>query len=134
MVDRNGDNRFGQLVRQVRKHRGMSQENLALSVPMDVSYLSCIETGKRVNPSARVLYGIAASLNLSGSLLAVFMFEAAVSKGLLSPFRDMEDFDLILQANLMLSEGDEQKRALIRQGLKELVERAGDSQNQEQAQ
>ncbi len=115
------DNRFGRLVRQLRLHRGLTQEELALSVPMDVSYLSFIENGKRVNPGSNVLYGIATSLSLSGPLFAVFMCEAAISKGLLSPLSDTEDFDLILKVNLMLSEGDELTREQTRRALRELV-------------
>ena len=108
-------------IKALREKEHLSQEELALRVPMDVSYLSFIENGKRVNPGSRVLYGIAASLSLSGPLLAVFMCEAAISKGLLSPLSNTEDLDLILKVNLMLSEGDELTREQTRRTLRELV-------------
>ena len=38
---------FGQRVRDLRKHTGLSQEKFALKIGMDRTYFSSVEAGKR---------------------------------------------------------------------------------------
>lgn len=55
---------FGALLRKRRTTKGLSQEDLALTVGLDRTYISGIERGVR-NPTLTVLYQIAQGLNLS---------------------------------------------------------------------
>ena len=55
---------FGQLVRNYRKEKNMSQEQLALLCNMDRSYLGRIERGE-VNPTLEKLYELAKSLDVN---------------------------------------------------------------------
>ncbi len=50
-------------VRAFRRHRGLSQTDVALKAAISVPYLNQIEAGKR-NPSVAVLKRIAAALNV----------------------------------------------------------------------
>jgi len=54
---------LGANVRRFRKLRGMTQEQLALEVEMERSYVSDLERGTR-NPSVRVLGKLAFALNV----------------------------------------------------------------------
>ena len=57
---------FGEVVRELRQHRGISQENLAVAAGVDRAYMGGIERGIR-NPSlttiARVATGLGMPLN-----------------------------------------------------------------------
>lgn len=53
---------FGKNVRRFRKAKGLSQEELALSVGMKRSYVSDLERGTR-NPTIRALGRLAEALN-----------------------------------------------------------------------
>lgn len=50
--------------REIRESRGLSQETLALEADVDRTYVSQIERGV-ANPSLRVLFQIAAVLNVA---------------------------------------------------------------------
>lgn len=56
--------------REIRESRGLSQETLALEADVDRTYVSQIERGV-ANPSLRVLFQIAAILNVSTADLLV---------------------------------------------------------------
>jgi len=49
---------FGKNLKEARNHKGISQEELALSLGFDRTYISMIERGKR-NPSLFTIYKIA---------------------------------------------------------------------------
>lgn len=49
---------FGNRVRELRKNIGLSQENFALKIDMDRTYLASVEKGKR-NISIENIYKIA---------------------------------------------------------------------------
>ena len=55
---------LGKRIRDLRKSRGISQEDLALQAKMTRTYLAQIENGK-VNPSIGKIKKIAESLNIS---------------------------------------------------------------------
>ena len=55
---------LGANVRRYRKQRGMTQEQLALEVGMERSYISDLERGTR-NPSVRALGRLAEALSVS---------------------------------------------------------------------
>jgi transcriptional regulator with XRE-family HTH domain len=55
---------LGTRIRDLRKSRGISQEDLALQAEMTRTYLAQIEKGK-VNPSIGKINKIAESLNIS---------------------------------------------------------------------
>ena len=55
---------FGKRLRQLRLKRGLSQEELAYRVGMDVSYLSELENGKK-EPCSRKIKGLAQGLGVS---------------------------------------------------------------------
>jgi transcriptional regulator with XRE-family HTH domain len=54
---------LGRNVRDARKRKGLSQEQLALEADMKRSYLSDLERGTR-NPSVRALARLAAALDV----------------------------------------------------------------------
>lgn len=62
MVDIN--TKVGKKVRQLRKSKGMTQEDLAFESKTDYSYINEIEAGKR-NPSVSRLHAIAKALGVS---------------------------------------------------------------------
>jgi transcriptional regulator with XRE-family HTH domain len=68
-------------VRQVRKERGWSQEDLAFESGLDRTYISGVERGVR-NPTVLVLHELAQALKVpAGRLLAVPELRPKVSKG-----------------------------------------------------
>lgn len=54
----------GQRIRELRKEKGMTQQELADKAGVDVSYLSLIETGRKQNPTITFLARIAAVLGV----------------------------------------------------------------------
>jgi transcriptional regulator with XRE-family HTH domain len=61
---------FGRSIRQFRKQRGMSQEDLAEASKLSRNYISDIERGVR-NPSLLALVGLSRALQMPlGDLLA----------------------------------------------------------------
>ena len=60
--------RLGENVRRLRKSVGMSQEELAYCVGVDVRYVGGIERAQE-NPSLKVLVGIANCLNVQPYIL-----------------------------------------------------------------
>ncbi len=59
---------LGEVLRAVRKQRGLSQEALALNAGVERNYISLIELGRN-SPSIRILYKICKVLDISPSLL-----------------------------------------------------------------
>jgi transcriptional regulator with XRE-family HTH domain len=59
---------LGRNVRELRKRKGMSQEELALETGMKRSYVSDIERGTR-NPSVKAIARLAAALKVEPDLL-----------------------------------------------------------------
>lgn len=55
---------FGKRVRELRRRRGLSQEELASRADIHPTYLSAVECGKR-NPSISILFSIAAGLSVT---------------------------------------------------------------------
>jgi transcriptional regulator with XRE-family HTH domain len=56
--------RLGQRIRDSRKHRGLTQENLAESLELSVAYVSLIERGGR-NPPYTTVVAIARALGVA---------------------------------------------------------------------
>ncbi len=56
--------KFGQRVRDLRKKKGLTQEQLAESAKIDHSYLNAIEAGKK-NPSLKRIAKLARVLEVS---------------------------------------------------------------------
>ncbi len=65
------EERFGHRVRELRKARGLSQEELAFKVGVHRTYLGGIERGER-NPSLKNIDLIAKALEIS--LAELFLF------------------------------------------------------------
>jgi transcriptional regulator with XRE-family HTH domain len=61
---------FGQVLREVRTQRGLSQERLALESKVDRTFVSQIERGVR-QPSLTTMFRLADALNVSPSALLV---------------------------------------------------------------
>ncbi|PYI52444.1 helix-turn-helix domain-containing protein [Paenibacillus flagellatus] len=57
---------FGEILKQYRIERGLSQEELALSINLDRTYISMLERGKR-QPTISSLFAIAEGLNIKPS-------------------------------------------------------------------
>ena len=64
--------RLGNVLRNLRKERGFSQQALALECDMDRTYYGGIERGER-NPSLKNVYKLCKALNIS----AAELFKAA---------------------------------------------------------
>lgn len=60
--------RLGQRIRDHRKHRGLTQENLAESLELSVAYVSLIERGGR-NPPYTTVVAIARALGVPAARL-----------------------------------------------------------------
>lgn len=60
--------RLGQRIRDHRKHRGLTQENLAESLELSVAYVSLIERGGR-NPPYTTVVAIARALGIPAARL-----------------------------------------------------------------
>jgi len=60
--------RLGQRIRDSRKHRGLTQENLAESLELSVAYVSLIERGGR-NPPYTTVVAIARALGIPAARL-----------------------------------------------------------------
>lgn len=57
---------FGQVLREMRKGRGLSQEALALESGVERNYISLLELGKN-SASLRMIFKLAAALEVSVS-------------------------------------------------------------------
>lgn len=60
---------FGELLKNLRKNRGLSQRNLALAVGVDFTYLSKIENGVLPPPADETIVRIAGALGLESDEL-----------------------------------------------------------------
>jgi len=60
--------RLGERIREHRKHRGLTQENLAESLELSVAYVSLIERGGR-NPPYTTVVAIARALGIPATRL-----------------------------------------------------------------
>lgn len=63
--------KFGERLQQVRKSKGISQEELAATLSMHRTYVGLIERGQR-NPTVRTLYKISKALRVPSSELLPF--------------------------------------------------------------
>jgi len=63
--------KFGERMREIRKKKGMSQEDVALDIKMDLTSINEIEKGHR-SPKLVTIYKIAQALNVSSSELLPF--------------------------------------------------------------
>jgi transcriptional regulator with XRE-family HTH domain len=57
---------FGQILRQLRQERGLSQEGLALESGYHRTYISQLERGQK-NPSLKTIFQLAKALNVEPS-------------------------------------------------------------------
>lgn len=57
---------FGNVIKQLRKDKGLSQEKLAFESNLDRSYISQIECGHR-QPTLLTIFQLAKALNISPS-------------------------------------------------------------------
>lgn len=62
------DQALGDVLREIRLQKGMSQEQLALACDRHRTYVSLLERGKN-SPSVRTLFMIAAALDVTPSSL-----------------------------------------------------------------
>ena len=59
---------FGQVIRRLRREKGLSQEKLAELSDLDTTYISMIERGVRV-PTIRTVFSLARGLGVNASEL-----------------------------------------------------------------
>ena len=69
---RSPDKRFGQVLRELRRTRGLSQEALAFESDLNRQFISLLELGQR-SPSLETVYKVASGLGLKGSELLAAM-------------------------------------------------------------
>ena len=69
---RSPDKRFGEVLRELRLKRGLSQEELAFESDLNRQFISLLELGQR-SPSLQTVYKIADGLGISGSELLASM-------------------------------------------------------------
>ncbi|MDR2658406.1 MAG: helix-turn-helix domain-containing protein [Spirochaetaceae bacterium] len=67
---------FGEQLKNFRKERGISQEELAFRAELDRTYISGLECGKR-NPTLKILVKLAVSLNMKPSELLMNLHSIA---------------------------------------------------------
>jgi transcriptional regulator with XRE-family HTH domain len=67
---------FGEQLKNFRKERGISQEDLAFRAELDRTYISGLECGKR-NPTLKILVKLAVSLNMKPSELLMNLHSIA---------------------------------------------------------
>ena len=65
---RSPDKRFGAVLRELRRERGLSQEELAFESDLNHQFISLLELGQR-SPSLETVYKVATGLGLLGSEL-----------------------------------------------------------------
>lgn len=63
--------KFGDKLQKVRKSKRITQDELAVKISMDRTYIGLIERGER-NPTIRTLYKIAKALKVNASELLPF--------------------------------------------------------------
>ena len=66
---------YGKAIRVIRATRGMSQKKLAYQSKLDASYISLLESGRRI-PSADTIETIAKALNVPVYLFSLFASDA----------------------------------------------------------
>lgn len=71
---------FGQLLRSLRRRRGLSLQRLSEATEIDVAYLSRLENGKKDNPTGPLLACIADALELEGADRFLFFCKALEAK------------------------------------------------------
>lgn len=54
---------FGALLQELRKEKGLSQEELAYQCSLDRTYISLLETGRRI-PTITTLFKVSAALDI----------------------------------------------------------------------
>ncbi len=64
--DKPAEQVLGQILRQLRKERGLSQEKLALESGYHRTYISLLERGQK-NPSLRTIFELAKALEVAPS-------------------------------------------------------------------
>ena len=69
---RTPEKRFGIVLRELRRKRGLSQEALAFEAGLNRQFISLLELGER-SPSLTTVYKVAAGLGMSGSELLAAM-------------------------------------------------------------
>lgn len=57
---------FGEVLRELRKHRGLSQEKLALEAGIERNYISLLELGKN-SASLKIIFKLSVVLEISPS-------------------------------------------------------------------
>lgn len=72
-------NAFGQVLRELRKKAGLSQERLGFDSGMDRVYISLLERGER-SPSLLLVYDLAAALDISASELVALAEQKVAPK------------------------------------------------------
>ena len=122
-----GLSRFGHVMRTFRKARKLTQLELALEAEVDLSYVSMLETGKKMNPSSETVRKVADALRLHGVSLEIFKREAAMARGMLSTHEQTKDFDLFLDILLMFEDADEPTKVQLRGTLQNLHDRMSGS-------
>ena len=60
------DELFGQILRQLRSEKGLSQEDLAFESGYHRTYISLLERGKK-SPSLKTIFQLAKALNIDAS-------------------------------------------------------------------
>ncbi len=68
LTARSAEDLFGQVLRDVRKAHGFSQEDLAFNSGYHPTYIGQLERGKK-SPSLRTIMSLASALDTSGSEL-----------------------------------------------------------------
>jgi len=67
-ASKTAEDRFGKVLREVRKSKGLSQEELAFASGYHPTYIGQIERGKK-SPSLRAIVSLARALNTPASEL-----------------------------------------------------------------
>ena len=95
-------NSFGLMLRELRRYRNWSQEELARRIGLHPSYISYLERGKKVNPSKEILAALTRIFELKGVSKQKFYNEAHR----ITPIEKIKEDDEIMVVKLVIAWDD----------------------------
>jgi len=93
---------FGLILRELRRYQNLSQEELASRVGLNPSYISYLERGKKIHPSAEILAALSREFELKGVSRQKFYNEAHR----ITPLEEVKENGELMVAKLVIAWDD----------------------------